>query len=62
LFDGVLADDPKRVLWKDFTDSLMVADGFSSLLEGNRKWFIPHHGRNGQIVPEKEFVILRWET
>jgi len=49
------------IRWRDFTDDLMKKDGFSSLEEANRKWFIPKYGVNGQIIPNKEFVVIRWD-
>jgi len=60
LFVSELSEDPFIVKWKDFTDELMQKDGFSDLETANKEWFIPKYGRNGKIIPEMEFVVIRW--
>jgi len=60
LFDAIITE-VFVVKWSDFTDELMIRDGFESLREANRKWFIPHYGENGNVVSDKEFVVIRWK-
>ena len=60
LFVSELNEDPFVVKWRDFTDELMRMDGFEDLDTANKKWFIPKYGRNGKIIPEMEFVVIRW--
>jgi hypothetical protein len=58
LFEGVLSEDPFTINISDFTDELMVRDGFKSLDDAMYKWFIPRYG----IEPEIEnFIVLRWD-
>jgi hypothetical protein len=69
LFVSIFSEDPFSILWKDFTDELMIRDCFESLKEANEKWFIdnyglvrypPEGGEIGIIIPDKEFVVIRW--
>ena len=60
LFTERLIEDIFIVRWDGFTDALMLRDGFDSLEQGNRVWFIPNYGVNGKTVLDKEFVVLRW--
>ena len=61
LFRAALEEDPFIIRWIDFTDELMRRDRFDSLEYANMDWFIPNYGVDGKIVPEKEFIVLRWE-
>jgi hypothetical protein len=62
LFESVLAEDPNVVLWCDFTDALLQADGFASMEQANREFFIPLYGLRGeQVIPSLRFVVLRWQ-
>ena len=61
LFTEKLIEDPFVMQWKDFTDELMQRDGFDSLEQANRDWFIPNYGIKEKVVPDKEFIVLRWE-
>lgn len=61
LFAARLIEDPFIVRWGDFTDKLMRRDSFDSLEQANRSWFIPNYGKDGKVVAEKEFVVLRWK-
>ena len=61
LFRAALEEDPFVVRWGDFTDELMRRDGFESLEQANRDWFIPMYAVNGKVISDKEFVVLRWK-
>lgn len=56
LFDSELSEDPFVVDLSDFDDELMVRDGFSSLKEAMRHWFLPKYPN----LATMEFVVLRW--
>jgi len=56
LFEGVLSEDPFAVNLWEFTDDLMIRDGFRSLDDALDKWFVPHYAVQGIT----RFVVLRW--
>lgn len=71
LFDSEFSEDPSIVKWKEFTDELMIRDGFESLDDANFNWFLKKYGLRGGpakpypvfwfIDPWKEFVVIRWK-
>jgi len=60
LFVSELSEDPFVVKWRDFTDELMHMDGFKDLETANKEWFIPKYGKDGEIIPDMEFIVIRW--
>ena len=57
LFESELSENPFICYLGDFTDELMIRDGFTSLYDALTSWFIPKYGEH----PEFEyFIVLRW--
>lgn len=57
LFDSVLSEDPFIIELSDFTDELMILDGFSGVKDALRKWFWPKYPADLALM---KFVVLRW--
>ena len=59
LFEGILIEDPFKIDATDFTNELMVRDGFKDITDGLNSWFKPRYGPDFVIM---DFVVLRWKV
>ena len=57
LFESMLSEDPFIIDLSDFSDELMIRDGFSSLKEALQKWFSVKYLN----LVYMDFVVLRWK-
>ena len=58
LFESKLIENPFIIAPCDFSEELMIRDGFMSLSDGLENWFIPHYG---ELPKFGYYVVLRWE-
>ena len=56
LFESKLSEDPFVIEGWEFTDDLMIRDGFEGIIDGLENWFYPHYG-NFYL---QKFAVLRW--
>ena len=57
LFESMLSENPFVIEGWQFTEELMIRDGFEGLMDGLENWFRPHYGN----LYLQKFVVLRWE-
>ena len=59
LFEGIFIEDPFKIDATDFTEELMIRDGFKDITDGLNSWFKPRYGPDFVIM---DFVVLRWKV